>query len=199
MAHLSRQIKFKKNNKAAYNAAALQRRIENARQPLGLGRTLATAASLIIGSLGAYAAMHYLLPVVSTPQILGISQHNLAASAIEEKEANPLKSHLIRPFELKRSYLRAGQPIKAFYVIPEGAQVDLIIEKCRKSIIIEVFTCDVIGQTNVTVDSAEGTHQFKFKDPGVYNFDARLRYNDGRDITPENSQGFYVIWKRGQL
>lgn len=198
MAQLSRQIKFKRDNKAVYDADAFKRKIEAAREPIGLARTLGTAASLIIGCLGIYAAMHYLLAFVSTPQILGISQHNLAAAAIETKTASPLKSHLMRPFELKRSYVRVGQPIKAFYIIPEGAQVDLMIEKCRQSIIIEVFKCDVIGKTEVTVNSTEGTHQFKFKEAGFYKFDAQLRYNDGRDITQENSSSYYVLWKRGR-
>ena len=167
------------------------------REPLGLPRTIATAVVLIFAALCSYTTILYLLPFVSPKQILGISQQNYAASALDGSRASWLKNTLLKPFELRRTFLGTHQGIRAHYVIPEGTMVDLRIEHCMRAIIVEAYKCKIVGTSTAEIDEGMGSRHFKFSKVGFYQFKDQLRYKQTGALVPKAEQdGYRIIWVR---
>jgi len=94
-------------------------------------------------------------------------------------------------FDVKRGYIRPGQSIQVQYALPEGAQLDLYIRRCRSAFIIEIFNCQVVSErTAQVVNDKVGTRQFIFQDEGFYLFDEQVT------LTSTQSPKYRVIWSR---
>jgi hypothetical protein len=164
---------------------------------MGMGRTLGTALALILGIAAGYTAILYILPFATPRQILGISQQNYAAAALEQNNMGWIRNTLLRPFEIRKTFLGKGQSIRAHYVIPKGMIVDLQIEQCSRKLILEAHICDVMGRSHVTLEEGVGTRKFKFGDVAFFRFDDRLRSVDGIPATAqEREAGYRIIWVR---
>ena len=194
MSLLHRQIKYgkKSRNQSSFRAIS-----ERRKDSIGLPRVLATSAVLIFAALCCYTTLLYILPFASPKQILGITQQNYAASAMQDTRASWLKNTFLKPFELRRTFLSTQQGIRAHYVIPEGTVVDLKIEHCMRAIIVEAYKCKVVGNSTAEIESGIGTRKFMFNRVGFYQFNDQLRYLDSKKLVPKSDQtGYRIIWVR---
>jgi|GEM_PF-4221514 len=70
---------------------------------------------------------------------------------------------------MRKTYLRSGQAIRAQYVIPEGATLELTIRYCKPDFVREIFECEVIGEKKEVITSGTvGTQKFVFQNAGFY-------------------------------
>jgi hypothetical protein len=167
------------------------------KEPMGIKRTLGTALALILGISAAYTAILYILPFATPRQILGISQQNYAAAALEQNNMGWIRNTLLRPFEIRKTFLGRGQSIRAHYVIPKGMVVDLQIEQCSRKLIFEAHYCEVMGRSSVTLKEGVGTRKFRFGDVAFFRFDDRLNSVDGVPASEqEREAGYRIIWVR---
>ncbi len=198
MSLLHRQIKYGKSaaNHATFKAISGQIRKRDSK-PMGAPRVLATSASLIAAGLVCYTSLLYLLPFANPKQILGISQQNYAAAAMEDTRASWFRNTFLKPFELQRTFLGTHQGIRAHYVIPAGMKVDIQIEHCMRAIIVEAYKCKVAGSSTAEIESGMGSRLFKFSQVGFYQFKDELRYVSTNQPVPEASRtGYRIIWAR---
>ncbi len=194
MSLLHRQLKYGKTS-------ASQRKFREIstgrKEAMGLPRTVMTAVAFILALFSGYIAILYMLPIANPKQILGISEQNYAAAALEKNREGWLRNHLLKPFELRRTYLGNSQAIRAHYVIPEGLVVDLKIEYCARAFIVEAFNCKIVGSSDAQIDAGVGTKQFKFNRVGFFQFKDRLRNaKTGAPATKAEKEGYRIIWTR---
>ncbi len=162
------------------------------RKSMGPARTVFTAISLIMGGAMFYVSLHYLPALVQPQKILGLSGITLDESAVRLHNRNALQ-RLFAPyldaFDMQRTYLRSGQTIQAQYVLPEGSQLDLHIQQCRRFWLVEIFHCQTISQDYTQVTDRIGTQAFTFQDSGFYHFQDKV-------TLPEGETHYRVIWSR---
>jgi len=195
MSLLQRQLKYNKKStiRRGFKFITGERKAE----AMGLSRVIATSIVLIFAATACYTTILYMLPFASPKQILGISQQNYAAAALEDSRSSWLKNTFLRPFELRRTFLGTHQGIRAHYVVPDGTVVDLRIEHCMRAIIVEAFKCKVVGSSTAEIPAGMGTRQFTFNRVGFYQFQDQLRYVDTGRIVPKSEQeGYRIIWVR---
>lgn len=198
MSLLHRQIKYGKSSANTRSFKALTGQ-KPARQhnSMGLPRVLATSAVLSFAAFSCYVTLLYLMPFASPKQFLGITQQNQAAAALDGSSASWLRNKILRPFEIKGTFLGQHQGIRAHYVIPEGTTADIHIDHCMRSIIIEAFQCKVVATSEASINGGVGTRMFKFNKVGFYRFNAQLRYTDTGQLVPMTEQQRYrIIWAR---
>jgi len=198
MSLLHRQIKYVKSsaNMGTFKAVAGKRRNPK-RKPMGLRLVFITSAVLVTAAVVCYTCLLYLMPFANPKQILGITQQNYAAAALEDTRSSWFKNKFMRPFELRRTFLGTHQGIRAHYVIPEGMKVDLLIEHCMRAIIVEAYKCKVVGTSTAEIESGMGSRLFKFSEVGFYQFNDRLRYEATGKLVPSFDQtGYRIIWAR---
>lgn len=160
-------------------------------EPLGIIRTFGSATSLIIGGGLCYVALHYIPAYLGLNKILSFSDRNSSASIAPESSQWATLSSYADAFRIKQTYLRPGQTIQAQYALPEGATLDLNIQRCRPAFIIEIFKCKVINQETVRiVNDKLGTQRFSFPESGFYRFDERVT------LEPDNAKNYRVVWSR---
>ncbi len=198
MASSNRTLEHKNKRKTAFQNETLKNITLGRRgEPIGLSRAFSSALAIMMGCLTAYTAVLYMLPIVSPKQVLGISRQNSAAAAMEQDREAWLRNTILRPFELRRTYLGKNQAIRAHYVIPEGTVVELKIEQCMRALIVEAYKCKVISTSSATLDQGMGTRLFRFNQVSFYQFSDQLRYVNGGGLVPESGKdGYRIIWVR---
>jgi len=134
-------IKMKKRNKAVggFHAQYIDKTPKRKRESLGIVRTFGSATTLIIGGAMAYIALHYVPAYLGFNKILSFSDLDTSSSVAPESSQWAALSSYGDAFRLKRTYLRAGQTIQAQYALPQGAKLDLVIQKCRSAFIVASF------------------------------------------------------------
>ena len=198
MSLLHRQLKYGKSaeSHSAFKVISGQTR-KDKRKAMGAPRVLATSASLIVAALICYTSLLYLLPFANPKQILGISQQNYAAAAMEDTRASWFRNTFLKPFELRRTFLGTHQGIRAHYVIPDGMKVNLHIEHCLRAVIVEAYRCKVVGTSTAEINSGMGSRLFKFSEVGFYQFKDKLVYESTNESVPEPERtGYRIIWAR---
>lgn len=176
-----------------FHAAYIDKRTKLSKRPkMGIIRTTFTGLSLVFGFLMCYVALHYIPAFMQTNKVLSLSGLNTNKAAAELKPENPIERFImpyIDAFDMQRTYLREGQTIQAQYVLPEGATLDLHIQKCRRLWVVEIFTCQTMAYEHVQVTDRTGTQAFTFRDTGFYHF---------KDVVtlPHEGQEYRVVWKR---
>jgi len=161
------------------------------RKSMGLGRTFSSATTLIIGGALCYVALHYIPAYLGLNKVLSFSDLDTSSSVAPETSQWATLSSYADAFRIKRTYLRSGQTIQAQYAIPEGAKLDLVIQRCRPAFIVEIFKCQVINEETAHIRNDKlGTQRFRFPESGFYRFDERVTLN------PDNAEDYRVIWSR---
>jgi hypothetical protein len=191
MANFSIKMKKRKNAMRGFHAQYIDRTTEVKRSPLGARRTFGSATTLIIGGAMTYIALHYVPAYLGLNKILSFSDLKSNASISPESSQWAMLSSYGDAFRLKRTYLRAGQTIQAQYALPQGAKLDLVIQKCRPAFIVEIFNCQVLSEeTAQVINDKDGTQRFVFPESGFYRFDEKITF------APNNVQNYRVIWSR---
>lgn len=186
--------KRRKKGEARFRSEYVRALIGERHKPkkLGLPRTVFSAFSLILGGGLCYIALHYIPAYLSVHKLLALSTPTEAA-AINLKSKNSafgILTPYVDSLRMRRTYLRSGQAIRAQYVIPEGAELELTIRYCKPDFVREIFDCEVIGEKTETIRSGTvGTQKFMFQNTGFYTFHNK--------ITMADNEGEYrVIWSR---
>lgn len=157
---------------------------------MGLFRSVGTAASLLLGGSMFYIGLHYIPAYLGLEKIVAYSELDNSAARLTKDDPVSLLSAYIDPFRLKRTYLRAGQSIQVQYALPEGAELEININRCKPAFIVEIFKCDVVSQKTAIVKNDEtGTQRFKFQDAGFYFFDETIQKN-------VQNKKYRVVWSR---
>ncbi len=160
------------------------------KKSMGLGRTLGSAVSLIIGGTMCYVSLHYIPAFFNPKKIIGISNATQSVNSVKAEKEGFILGAYLDAFSLKRTYLRDGQTIQASYDLPDGMDIELSIKRCRPIMIVEVFKCENVGEKTVLItNDRSGTQQFKFQGKGFYMFDERI-------VRKTSGESFRVVWSR---
>ena len=158
---------------------------------MGIGRTFGSATTLIIGGAMCYVSLHYVPAYLGLNKILAFSDLDTSSSVAPESSQWAALSSYVDAFRIKRTYLKSGQTIQAQYALPEGAKLDLIIQRCRPAFVVEIFNCQVISEETAQVtNDKDGTQRFSFAESGFYRFDEKVT------LSPNNVKNYRVIWSR---
>lgn len=159
-------------------------RRRNRPQRLGLARTLMTGLTLSFAGATVFVALHYVPAKVSPTQIMRVS--DLDETMLSDRATGFMS--LIAPYwdslQSRRTYVRAGDTVEVQYRIDGGQTLDLVVERCARQWVREVFNCNVEAQQVVRVDRRRGHHRFQFNAEGFYRF---------REVQSQESR---VIWRR---
>jgi len=187
------KMKMKRRHKkvGGFHAQYIDKGASKKRKSMGLGRTFGSATTLVIGGAMCYIALHYIPAYLGLNKILSFSDLDTSSSVAAESSQWATLSSYVDAFRIKRTYLRPGQTIQAEYAIPEGAKLDLVIQRCRPALIVEIFKCQVISEETAQIRNDKlGTQRFRFPESGFYRFDEKIT------LAPNNAQNYRVIWSR---
>ena len=191
MALFGMEMKRRKKAIGGFHAQYIDKNARKKRRAMGLGRTFGSATTLIIGGAMCYVALHYIPAYLGLNKILSFSDLDTTASVAPESSQWAALSSYADAFRFKRTYLRQGQSIQAQYALPDGAKLDLVIQRCQPAFIVEIFKCQVISEeTARVVGDKDGTHRFRFPESGFYRFDEKVT------LAPNNVKNYRVIWSR---
>ena len=191
MALFGMEMKRRHKKLGGFHAEYIDKRIDKKRKSMGLGRTLGSATSLIIGGTMCYVALHYIPAYLGLNKVLSLSDLNTSSSVAPEDSQWASLTSYVDAFRIKRTYLRQGQEIQAEYALPEGATLDLIIQRCQPAFIVEIFKCQVISEETAQVKNNKvGAQRFHFPEAGFYRFDEKVT------LAPDNVKNYRVIWSR---
>ena len=186
-------IKMKRRRKAVggFHAQYIDKGATRKRKSMGLGRTFGSATTLIVGGAMCYVALHYIPAYLGLNKILSFSDLDTSSSVAPESSQWATLSSYADAFRLKRTYLRPGQTIQAQYALPEGAKLDLVIQRCQPAFIVEIFKCRVINEETARVTNDKlGTQRFHFPEAGFYRFDEKVT------LAPNNVKNYRIVWSR---
>jgi len=191
MALFGMEIKRRRKRVGGFHAEYIDKGATRKRKAMGLGRTLGSATTLIIGGGMFYIALHYIPAYLGLNKILSFSDLDTSSSISPDTSQWAALSSYADAFRLKRTYLRAGQTIQAQYALPEGASLDLVIQKCRPAFVLEIFKCDVLNEEKARIKfNQRGTQRFRFPESGFY------RFQENVTLSPNNIKNYRVIWSR---
>jgi len=174
-----------------FHAQYIDKGVTKKRKAMGLGRTLGSATTLIIGGAMCYVSLHYIPAYLGLNKVLSFSDLNNSSSIAAESSQMATLSSYADAFRIKRTYLRPGQTIQAEYAIPEGAKLDLVIQRWRPAFIVEIFKCQVMSEETAQIRNDKlGTQRFRFPESGFYRFDERIT------LPPNNVKNYRVVWSR---
>lgn len=186
-------MEMKKRRKAVggFHAQYIDKTANKKRKSLGIGRTFGSATTLIIGGAMCYVSLHYIPAYLGLNKILSFSDLDTSASVAPESSQWATLSSYADAFRIKRTYLKSGQTIQAQYALPEGATLDLVIQRCRPAFVVEIFKCQVINEETARVTNDKlGTQRFRFPEAGFYRFDEKVT------LAPNNIKNYRVVWSR---
>ena len=159
-------------------------RKRNASRPLGLTRALMTGVTLCF-SLGAvFTALHYIPAQVSPSQLLRVSDMDRTMLSDNAEGVMAWVAPYWDSLQTRRTFIRGGEAVEVRFQLDRGQVLDLVVERCARQIVREVFDCQVESQQVVRVDGTRGLHRFQFKTSGFYRF---------REIQDTQSR---VVWRR---
>lgn len=149
-------------------SAGWRRRHEPVR--MGYGRTVFSAVSLTLGLGLAYVALHYVPAFVSPAQVVRISDLDERSLKADTDGLAGTLAPLWTSLQTRRSYIWEGESIEVQYTLPANTEVDLVVERCARQIVREVFACTPVSQQVVTVRGPRGQERLYFGEPGFYRF-----------------------------
>ncbi len=182
----------KKNKISGFNAVYSYHRNVNRKKSMGIGRAIGSAFSLILGGTLCYVSLHYMPAFVSAREVIADSKQNQSSARLKDENSPFILKAYWDAFSVKRTYLRSGQTIQAQYALPPGTELELEIKRCRPAFLIEVFSCDVIGEKSFTITKDQtGTQRFQFQGKGFYLFDEKVS-----GLSPDSTEQYRVVWSR---
>jgi len=191
MALFGMEIKRRRKRVGGFHADYIDKGAPKKRKSMGLRRTFGSATTLVIGGAMCYVALHYIPAYLGLNKILAFSDLDTTSSVAPESSQWATLSSYADAFRIKRTYLRSGQEIQAQYALPEGATLDLVIQRCRPAFVVEIFKCQVINEETARVSNDKlGTQRFRFSEAGFYRFDEKVT------LAPDNAENYRVIWSR---
>ena len=191
MALFGMRIKRRREKIGGFHAQYIDKGAKKKRHSMGIGRTFSSATTLIIGGAMCYISLHYIPAYLGLSKILAFSEMDRSASVAPESSQWAALSSYADAFRIKRTFLREGQTIQAQYALPEGATLDLVIQRCRSAFIVEIFNCQVVSEETARVtNDRDGMQRFRFPEAGFYRFDEKVT------LAPNNVRNYRVIWSR---
>lgn len=191
MALFGMEIKRRHKKVGGFHAQYIDKSVRKKRKSMGIGRTFGSATTLIIGGAMCYVSLHYIPAYLGLNKILSFSDLDTSASVAPESSQWAALSSYADAFRIKRTYLRPGQTIQAQYALPKGAKLDLVIQRCRPALIVEIFKCEVINEQTAKIRNDKlGTQRFRFPEAGFYRFDEKV------SLAPNNNGNYRVVWSR---
>ena len=191
MALFGMEIKRRHKKISGFHAQYIDKGANKKRKPLGIARTLGTTTTLLFGGAMCYIALHYIPAYLGLNKILSFSDLDSSASVAPESSQWATLSSYADAFRIKRTYLRPGQTIQAQYAIPQGARLELVIQRCQPAFIVEIFKCQVINEETTQIRNDKlGTQRFRFPESGFYRFDEKITFS------PNNVKNYRVVWSR---
>lgn len=191
MALFGMEMKRRRKKVGGFHAEYIDKGALKKRKSMGLGRTFGSATTLIIGGAMCYVALHYIPAYLGLNKVLSFSNLDTSASVAPESSQWAALSSYADAFRIKRTYLKSGQTIQAQYALPEGATLELVIQRCRSAFIVEIFNCQVVSEETARVkNDKDGTQRFRFPEAGFYRFDERVT------LAPNNVKNYRVVWSR---
>ena len=164
------------------------------RKKLGLTRTIFSGLSLLFGGGMIYVAMHYIPAFVQPKQVLKFATGDAAAMKTYDFDRKSKLHNTFGPyiklFHLDRAYMKPGQSIDIKYDLPQGAYAKLDIVQCRRSWVVEIFKCDVVGRYNTKTKRQSGIESFALKQGGFYYFK-----HEAVDVPA--GEPYRILWERG--
>ncbi|WP_416877866.1 hypothetical protein [Litorimonas sp.] len=183
----------KKNRISGFNAGYADRPGPKQKKSMGLGRTIGSALSIILGGTLCYVSLHYMPAFVDTRKIIAASKLDQSSTRLQDENSGFLLKAYWDAFSIRRTYLRDGQSIQAQYALPAGTELELGIKRCRPAFILEVFNCEVIGEKSFKItDDQTGTQRFQFQGKGFYLFEEKL----SGVSADTKSISYRVVWSR---
>ena len=187
MSKTGRRLGFKKRRKLAtfhveddFSAGWRKRNVKR----MGYGRTVFTAFSLVLGLGSGYVALHYLPAVVSPSHVLRVSDLDQQSLAKKPKGLMAYVAPYWTSLQSRRSYIWSGESVEVQYRLEKGNKLDLVVERCARQVVREVFDCQVVSREEIRVTGRSGIHRLSFSEPGFYHF------------REKKSGGSRVIWRR---
>lgn len=160
------------------------------KKSMGIGRSIGSAFSLILGGTMCYVSLHYIPAFANPKTIIAVSDSNQSATRLDSERSGFLLGAYLDAFSVKRTYLRNGQSIQAQYALPDGMDIELSIKRCNPVFVLEVFQCDVVGEKTILITNDKtGTQRFIFQGKGFYMFDERI-------IKQKAQDDYRVVWSR---
>ena len=156
------------------------------RQSWGTGRLLGSWAALMLGGFSCYTAMHYAPSLFGFGKLVDVGGSERESGRFAMSEDGVLAPYADL-FKLRRTYLRAGQTLNAQYESRSGAPIDLVVVKCANRPVVEVFHCQPVGRSEVTVRDRSGSREFRFAEAGFYHV---------AEAAPADAT-YQVVWRRG--
>jgi len=191
MALFGMEMKRRNKKVGGFHAQYIDQVATKKRKSMGIGRTFGSATTLIIGGAMCYVALHYIPAYLGLNKVLSFSDLDTSASVAAESSQWATLSSYADAFRIKRTYLRPGQTIQAQYALPEGATLELSIQRCRPAFILEIFKCQPINeQTALVKNDKLGTQRFRFPEAGFYRFEEKVT------LAPNNAKNYRVVWSR---
>ena len=139
-------------------------------KPLGLTRTLFTALTLTFAMGSIYVALHYVPAFMSPSQVVRVSN---ADEVTMTKDRGPIMS-VIGPYWdsllARRTYVWQNERMEVRYARGAATDLSLIVERCARKPVMEVFRCDVVSQQRIAVDKGTGVQMLTIGQPGFYQF-----------------------------
>ena len=180
-----------KKKSGSYHTDYQDLRSNPKKKKMGIGRTLGSAGSLILGAFSFYVALHYIPAYLGLQKIIAFSELDNSAARLAKDDEFSILSAYIDPFRIKRTYLRAGQSMQMQYALPEGSKLEIEINRCRAAFIVEIFKCEVVSQKKLVVKNDKiGTQRFTFNQEGFYLFDETVIQRTAKQ------EKFRVVWSR---
>lgn len=184
----SGRLVFKKRRKSAtfhveedFGAAWRKR---NTRRRMGLGRALGTGTSLCLALAVGFVAMHYLPAYLSPSSVVRVSDLDEQALAERPEGLMGIVAPYWQSLQTRRSYMWSGDGVEVKYTRAAGESLELVVQRCARQIVVEVFNCTVEAQQVIRVDAVTGHHRLYLSEPGFYRF------------REQGGDGSRVIWRR---
>lgn len=191
MARFRINMKRRRKKIGGFHAEYIDQGTPKKPKSMGLSRTFGSATTLILGGAMCYIALHYIPAYLGLNKILSFSELDSSSSVAPESSQWAALSSYADAFRIKRTYLRSGQTIQAQYALPEGATLDLIIQRCKPAFVVEIFNCQVLNEETARVNNdKDGSQRFRFSESGFYRFDERVT------LAPDNKKNYRVVWSR---
>ena len=180
-----------KKKSGSYHTDYQDLRSNPKKKKMGIGRTMGSAGSLILGAFSFYVALHYIPAYLGLQKVIAFSELDNSAARLAKDDELSVLSAYMDPLRIKRTYLRAGQSMQVQYALPEGSNMEIKINRCRAAFIVEIFKCDIVSQKKLVVKNDKvGTQRFTFEEKGFYLFDETVIQKTAKQ------QKFRVVWSR---
>lgn len=156
-------------------------------------RLFASAAALLLGIFLSYCSLFYLPAFASDSQILRMSSEAKVTPQLGHMRSK--KGGWFTPYldllRMKRGYMVEGSEIEAIFAVSQPAQMTFAVTQCKKTPVVEVFKCNPINDSRVTVEKKHtGLVRFTIEEPGFYYVTESIKSISG------DPAEYSVIWRR---